>query len=213
MDETSAVCCRSCAVRFGAEKLLNSIDENTLFLKYCESDCKIIGRCQFQPNTRNHVLSFSRLDDTIGHTIRKYDMVYYHRHEVNSMRFYSFDILGLASSETIDDGQPMPPLYSSSDHFDFTSDLKRVGIDHIVLNQFNYAKELEDMIRHISIDRPRPRSRFRIDAFSLPFALSVISNWLTSLSWFVPALSSVLSPSQILAKDTFATGPLRLVSF
>jgi hypothetical protein len=91
MDETSAVCCRSCAVRFGrrffnlfilspgvtglaklagAEKLLNSIDENVLFLKYCGSDCEIIGRCQFQPNTRNRVLSFSSLDDTIGHTVQ-----------------------------------------------------------------------------------------------------------------------------------------------
>jgi hypothetical protein len=52
------------------------------------------------------------------------------------MRFYSFDILGVASS---DDGQPKPSLYPSSDHFDFKPDRKRVGIDHIVLNQVYFS--------------------------------------------------------------------------
>jgi hypothetical protein len=53
-----------------AEKLLNSIDENASFLKYCGSNPKIIGSCQFKPNPRNDMLSFARLNDMVGHTMR-----------------------------------------------------------------------------------------------------------------------------------------------
>jgi hypothetical protein len=74
------------------------------------------------------------------------------------MRFYSFDILGVASSETIDDGQPKPSLYSSSDHFDFTSDLKRVGIDHIVLNQVYFPFGLSFTNSQVCLSSTTPRS-------------------------------------------------------
>src|SRR5882762_2420540 len=79
---------------------------------------------------------------------------------------------------------------------------------------------LEDIIRHDLIEQPRPRSRFKIDAFSLPLTLTIATNWLTSMSRLTPALSrvsnvplSMLLSSRALIKEIFATSLLRPVLF
>ena len=52
------------------------------------------------------------------------------------MRFYSLEILGLASPEDGLNGA-QPSLFSPSDSCDFTSVSNPAGIDHLVLNQVN----------------------------------------------------------------------------
>jgi hypothetical protein len=60
----------------------------------------------------------------------------------------------------------------------------------------------------------------KIDAFSLPFVLNAIADWLASVTCLTPTLSRisttplyVLSQAQALAKDVLATGMFRLDPF
>jgi len=80
--------------------------------------------------------------------------------------------------------------------------------------QFNYAKYLQDndaKPRHYS------RSRFTVDAFSLPFALTIIADWIDCIYRIVAALldvfskpSSLLYPVRVFANDMFGTSSLFL---
>src|ERR1700742_471259 len=63
-----------------------------------------------------------------------YDLIYYHRHEISSMRFYSFRFIDLGDPEGNQD-DTISPLYSSSAHSDFTSNPVPSGVGHLVLNQ------------------------------------------------------------------------------
>jgi hypothetical protein len=65
----------------------------------------------------------------------KYDLIYYYRHNQNSMRFYSLITLPFDADIDVQHDQPVPSPLRTSTNYDFTLPTTRSGINSTVMNQ------------------------------------------------------------------------------
>ncbi|KAF7334402.1 N-acetylglucosaminyl-phosphatidylinositol biosynthetic protein gpi1 [Mycena venus] len=129
-----------------AEKTLGSLDSSAEWTRLspsCGGKPVVLGKCRFnQRNSREPPsLELTGLKSEI------YTVIYYHRHPVTSLRFYSLETVE-PEAEISTNQKARNAAFATSLKHDFAKNSHKDGsINGVVINQFNAAKTIDTLLK------------------------------------------------------------------